>query len=230
MAKVITPRARASYPKLFVPEVVENEKGKREKYGIALVFDPGADLKQMKQEAFGVAVEKFGEAKAKEMLANGKLKFIGGPKHAFRNDGEEKGYAEGSIYINANSYGRRPGVVDQQLAEITDPEKIYPGAYVKASVAPYWYNHPTGSGIAWALNNVQLVGDGERLDGRMAAKDEFEAIEPTDLEDLEGELEGADEDLEEQEEVEEAPAPKPVKKGKAKAAKKSDDVIDELLG
>lgn len=39
------------------------------------------------------------------------------------------------------------------------------------------YDMPTSKGVSFALNNVQKLGDGKRLDGRVAATDDFEALE-----------------------------------------------------
>lgn len=184
MGKVITPEAVLSYPQLFEPD----ENGK---YGAALVFPEGTDLKEMKAAAFQVVVDKFGEPKAKEMLQKKQLKFIGGAHHAFRDDVEGK-YAEGSIYINARGK-RAPGIVSRipdpktgRPMLITDESEIYPGVVVRASVVPYWYDVEGNKGIAWGLNNLQKIRDGERLDGRVAAEDEFAADEDAaaSLEDL----------------------------------------------
>lgn len=229
---VITPAAILSYPKLFEPELVPNRKSggdaTREKYGASFVFPPDTpdeDIKTMKRAAFQVAVEKFGEEKAKSMLQKGQIRLVGGSHHTFRTDALAKGHAEGSIFINSSSYGKQPQVIDGQKQEITDPARLYPGAIVRAHLSPYWYDNPENKGIGWALNSVQFIRDGERLDGRIAATDAFGELEPADLGDLEEELEGVEEDL-----VEEAPAPIAKKAPKAKKSKKADeDLLDELL-
>lgn len=175
MSKVITPVAQISYPHVFTTD-------KNDKYGATLVFAPGTDLKEMKLAAIEVAVEKFGEAKAKEMLKKGQIKLEGGSHHTFRTDAEAKGYAEGSVFVNARG-NRQPGVVsiypDPKTGKplpITNPELVYPGALVKASLTPFWYEKDGNKGIAWGLNNLQVIDStAPRIDGRARAEDEFEA-------------------------------------------------------
>ena len=44
--------------------------------------------------------------------------------------------------------------------------------YARASVFPHVYTSPN-NGITLILNNVQKVRDGERLDGRASAQEDF---------------------------------------------------------
>jgi len=52
---------------------------------------------------------------------------------------------------------------------------MYPGAGVRASVSAFAYDSNGNKGVSFALNNMQKVSEGERLDGRAAADDEFTA-------------------------------------------------------
>lgn len=210
--KVITPEATFSYPHLFRPQAAQ--EGGKEKYSLTLVFDEGADLKELKAAAVEAAQEKWGD-KAKSMIQKGQLRF------PFRDDGEEKGYPEGSIFINARS-DRRPGVVsiipDPQTGKpmvIDDEEQIYPGVIGRASLTAFGYDVSGNKGVSFALNNVQKIRDGERLDGKVKAEDEFEAdaSAAASLEDL------VDESAQDDEE------PK-AKKGKGK---KSEEDLAALL-
>jgi len=187
--RIITPEAILSYPHLFQPQAAE--EGKPEKYSCALVFTADADLTEMRKAAVKVAKEKWPEVKKG---SNGNLVVPG--KHAvkmpFRTDAEAKGYPEGSTFMNVRS-NKRPGIVDQQVQPITDEEKMYPGAVVRASVRPFAYDTQGNRGVSFALNNIQLLRDGERLDSRVAPEEDFDAVEPVDLSDLE-EAEDAAED------------------------------------
>jgi hypothetical protein len=74
-------------------------------------------------------------------------------------------------------------------APITDPKEIYPGAKVRASLRAYAYSVNGNNGVAFSLGNLQKVGDGPRMDGRLSAADEFTATERpsadiSDLDDL----------------------------------------------
>lgn len=181
---IITPKAILSYPRLFEPEA-QNE-GDTPKYSCALVFEEGTDLKTLKQAAVAAARERFGD-KADNMIKGGKLRM------PFRTDSEDKGYPAGSTFMNVRTT-KRPGIVsiypDPNTGKplpIVDEEEMYPGCVVRASLAVYAYDTNGNRGVSFALNNLQKVADGERLDGRSKAEDEFEADMDAvaDLSDLE---------------------------------------------
>lgn len=181
--KVITPEAIISYPHLFTPQAVK--PGDPEKYSAALVFTDGTDLTPLKRAAVAAAREKFSQAD--KLIKAGKIKM------PFRDDGEEKGYPEGSVFINVKT-DSQPGVVSTipdpdnggRPTRIDDPEEVYPGAIVLASVVAYGWEYMGKKGVSFALNNIQKLRDGERLDGKVAAVDEFDADEDAvaSLEDL----------------------------------------------
>jgi hypothetical protein len=172
MAALKTPEAILSYPFLFVPR--PNDDGKL-KYSTSLVFVEGTDLSELKKAVLAAAEEKFG-SKAEELI---RLKKIHTP---FRTDWEAKGYPAGSTFINVTTE-KRPGVVsiykgpDGKPAPITDADQIYPGCIAIASVVAKYFEAKGKKGITFYLNNLQKRRDGERLDGRMKAEDEFEAEE-----------------------------------------------------
>lgn len=170
---IITPKARLSYPHLFSPRA--STPGADPSYSCSLVFEPGTDLTQLKLEVIRVAQEKWGD-KAQAMLASGKIRL------PFREDGAEKGYPDGSVFINVRSK-TPPGIVDRYAGpdgkpvKITDPEALYPGCYVRASVRAFAYDTNGNRGVSFILQNIQKLGDGPRLDGKRPAEDEFEAVE-----------------------------------------------------
>jgi hypothetical protein len=199
--KVITPVGILSYPHLFTPQDPMEECG-TPKYAAVLIFEEGTDIAPLRKAVAAAAQEKFG-GKTKALLKAGKLRL------PFRDDWEEKGYPENSIFINAKTTNP-PGVVGRYADPATgkaqriteDSEEIYPGARCKFSVTAFGYDVKGNKGVAFALNNVQKWEDGERLDGRVKAEDEFEAEAPVtaDLDDLDGSNEapasdGGDEDL-----------------------------------
>ena len=189
--KLITPQAILSYPHLFEPQAVE---GGDPKYSAALIFteeEAGSELfTAMKRAAVATATEKWGE-KTKGMIREGVLRM------PFRNDVENKGYdqVDGTVYINVRSK-RMPGIVssaaDPQTGKplpIENEEDIYAGCFVRASIRPFAYDVSGNKGVSFALNNIQKLGDGERLDSRVAAEDEFTADQTAaeaapDLDDL----------------------------------------------
>lgn len=171
MAKVITPKGRLSYPHLFEPQIPPGSVDPV--YSCTIVFEDGADLSEMKKAAREAGIEKWGE-KYEAAVKAGKI------RSPFREDGEEKGYPEGSVFINIKSKAA-PGVVsifpgaDGKPMRIEDPSQVYAGCYVKASVRAFAYEVNGNRGISFALNNIQKVADGNRLDGRSRAEDEFTA-------------------------------------------------------
>jgi len=119
-----------------------------------------------------------------------------------------KGYPEGSTYINARS-GNPPGVVsriadpnndgkpapivspsgDVRLADgtvIPQAQEVYAGARARDLLSVYAYDTQGNRGVSFGLSGVQVMGDGERLDGRANAEDMFDADQEAtvDLEDL----------------------------------------------
>ena len=165
---LITPQAILSYPALFEPK--PNDSGDLF-YSCALVFPPGTNLDELRAAADTAGREKFG---AKWNPKTHKL--------PFRDDAEDKGYPSGSVFINMKSKGK-PGIVDRYAGTdgkprpITEPDQLYAGALVRASVRFYGYEAKGNKGVAVALNNLQKLGDGERLDGRARAEDEFSALQ-----------------------------------------------------
>ena len=174
MARIVSPEAIASYPHLFEPR--PNMSTGAPEYSVYLVFEPGADLSEMKKLALETAKEKFG-SKTESMIKSGTLRM------PFR-DGSEK-YGEGFTYMNVKAKSA-PGIVsrfagpDGKPQKIEDPSEIYAGVRLRASLSAYAYDVSGNRGVAFGLNNVQKLRDGERIDGRMAAESEFDALESAD--------------------------------------------------
>ena len=56
-----------------------------------------------------------------------------------------------------------------------EPEEIYSGCYVRASINAYAFNIQGNSGVSFGLNNIQKVRDGEPLGGGGSkAEDDFD--------------------------------------------------------
>lgn len=190
MARIITPEAILSYPNLFVPRAAQ--EGGTEKFSAALVFPEGTDTTELKKAAIAAAQEKWGDRlkgakiKALETQHGYQTFLVAGEFRAllpWRDHPETiatKGYPEGSTFINARST-RKPGIVtvyqgpDGKPLPLDDESKVYAGVIVKASVDAYAYEHSGNKGVAFGLGNIQIIRDGERLDGSVAAQDEFEA-------------------------------------------------------
>lgn len=178
---VVTPKATLSYPHLDVPQVGP-KVGDKAKYSATFVFPEGADLSGLEAAVVAAAEEKW-PGKSKEMFRTGAL------RSPFRKDAEAKGYAPGSIFVNTRSE-RKPGLVylyagsekDAQgrplparVPEDKVKEDLYPGAVVRAQLRAFAYDSNGNKGVSFALNNVQKLSDGERIDGRQDATAAFDA-------------------------------------------------------
>lgn len=165
--KMIIKNGVASYMTVF--EGREDDDGNI-KFGTSILLDKkDPQLKKIETICADLLKAKFG-AKAKF----GKL------YHFPLRDGDEErpddaAYA-GKMFFNASAK-RQPGVVDQNLRPVTDDEVAYSGCTFNFSVNFYPFEAKGNKGVAAGLNNMQLVKQGDRLDGRAKPEDEFEVIE-----------------------------------------------------
>ena len=206
MARLILRDAILSYPNLFAARAASNDPDAQAKYSAAFIFpDPDA-LKEFKRAAITAAQGKWGDKlKGAKLVTletqHGPAIFLTAGATRIRmpwNDSPDtvaaKGYPEGAVFVNARC-GSKPGIVsiipgpDGKPAPITDESKVYPGVIVNVSVDLYTYGKSGNNGVAAGLGNVQVVRDGDRLDSRINAKDEFDADANAvaDLSDLTGE-------------------------------------------
>lgn len=169
--KTVTPKARIAFAQLFEAKSFD---GNPAKFGCTLIFDKEAqaspEFKKMKELASNSAKEKWGDKLPATM------------RSPFRSSSEKEGMAgfdEGTVFINVSSKNQ-PRVVDKNKVNgafplIQDASKVYSGAYVRASVNAYAYDQKGNKGVAFGLNNVQFLTDGERLGGGQTnPNDEFE--------------------------------------------------------
>lgn len=150
-AHVMTPEFCLSFPALFE---MREYQGK-ESYEITMVFPKGTDLTPLKAAA---------KAALDEQFPNG----CKNPNNPFC-DGNDKVDEWGSnfkdaIYVRAKTQ-YKPKVVDANRVEIFDSEKVYAGCFCRAIVAPYAYDKAGNRGVAFSLEAVQFLRDGERIGG-----------------------------------------------------------------
>jgi hypothetical protein len=178
--KVITPVFRMSFPSLFEASSYE---GGAPKYSVCAVFDPSkfTEADKKRWDAMAKLADEVSVGKFKKKIAALPANF----KKPFR-DGEEKadlsGFGEGKIFCNFGSK-IKPGIVDRDNTPIVDEGEIYPGCYARATVTCFAYDN-IGKGVSFGLQNVQKIKDGERLDNRTDATEDFgdEEIDSTWLE------------------------------------------------
>ena len=173
MARIITPEAILSYPQLFEPKAAS--KNAEPKYSACLVFPEGSDLFELQAAYVEAAKAKWGDKAGKVIRAMEHPTFRSDP-----DDVAAKGYPVGSTFLNPRTT-RKPSIVSiypdpatGKPMPVTDEALVYPGVIVKASLEPYTYDREK-VGVTFGLGNIQIIRDGERLDGRAAATDEFDS-------------------------------------------------------
>lgn len=168
--KVITGKVRTSYCKLMRPQ--KNEMNGKLEYSSQILI-PKSDSQTV--EALRAA--------AKAAMA---AKWPTPPK-GLRNplrDGDAETKADGSPlgkeyagcwFINVKaSEDRKPTVIDMSGNELFEVDSVVSGDYIRVSVNAYAYDAAGNRGVAFGLNNVQLVAKGEPLGApKMSAADEF---------------------------------------------------------
>lgn len=168
----MTPKFRAFYANVWEPRAMQ--EGKEPFYSVMMVFDKEAqateEFKNLKKMMVAAAKEKFGD----KLPANLRNPFRKGSEKLDTN-----GMEADFVFLNAKSK-YKPGVVNQSAQDIIDKDEFYSGCYARATVTAYAYDVNGNKGVAFGLQNLQKLGDGEVLGGRKAAKDEFEVVEGFD--------------------------------------------------
>lgn len=180
--KVTTPKFRASFVWAFKPQPpMEGSQGEP-KYSVTMLFDAAARktpaYRALHDLAVAAAKEKFGDKLKPDPKGAFGLGWFHGLRYPIR-DGAEKseldGY-EGMTFAPATSK-MQPGIVDQQLNRIISEDDFYSGCYARATVTAYGYDKAGNKGVAFGLQNLQKLGDGERFSGRVAAEDDFDSVD-----------------------------------------------------
>ena len=165
---IITPDFRLAFPHVFEPDTSENGGNK---YAITMLFPEGTDLSALRKLAEAAVVEKWPNKETRP-------KDIRSP---FR-DGNEvtwDGFA-GNIFLRAASK-YQPGVVDAQVHRVIDPGKVFGGCWAKAQVHAYAYDQVGNRGVAFGLNNLQLVPANGRPDEPFGGNRAEDAFTPVDM-------------------------------------------------
>lgn len=164
--KVTTPVFRASFLNAFKPRAAF--EGKEPQYSVTMLFDRDTDISDLKKAVKQVIVETWGADKTK-WPKNLRTPF---------KDGDEKNLEahKGKVVVEARSKNK-PGIVDAKLREIIEQEEVYSGCYMRASINAYAYDVQGNKGVAFGLNNLQKIKDGEAFSGKANAKDDFDEVE-----------------------------------------------------
>lgn len=167
---MITGKVIISYPHLF--EASPNPSGAL-KFSASFLIDK-KDTKTI--EEINKAIDKA-KAKGKSSIWNNKLPTF---RYLPLRDGDAELASgektdpiyKGKFFLNASS-DNAPGVVGPNGKPLMDQNVLYAGCIVRGDINPFPYKNSGNCGVGWGLNNVMLIGDGDRLDGRVNAEDAF---------------------------------------------------------
>lgn len=159
---LLTPKFRVSFPYVFQP----NDDGK---YGCVMIFSGDVDFTPLEE-----LIEETIAAKWPKGAPEGLMTPILDGADADREE-----YA-GNFYINGKCGKYKPGVCDQALVEITDPEEFYPGCYARATITCYAWSFKGKNGVSVNIRNIQKLEDGEPLVSRVRPDDDFNAVQSED--------------------------------------------------
>ena len=175
--RIVLKNVRLSYPHLFTPEKFDEKQDP--KYGCVLI------IKKDDPQVAGIkeAIYKAGQEKWGNKIQPGKWP---SNLHWPLKDGDDKAdenpeYA-GCYFISPTS--KQPVVLlDRAKRKLTEADdKLYPGAYVNASLAVSHFDAAMKRGVSIYLNGVQFFADGERLASHDATAD-FDQLDEDDFED-----------------------------------------------
>ena len=183
---LMTPEFRVAYANVFKPR--KNDLSGEDEYSINMLFAPGADLTALKAAAREALVKKFGPDPSK---------WPTGLRNPFRDQAERQrkdangvpltgpngqpllqdGHVAGAIFLSCKSK-QRPGLVDEAVQDIIQEHQFYSGCYARATVRPYYYDNKGNRGVAFGLQNIQKLRDGDPLGGRTTASQDFKPVAP----------------------------------------------------
>lgn len=167
---LLTPMFRVSFPDIRERSVIDGVRGK---YRLVMMFDKGADLSELQAAAKKARLKKWPKA-----LPN---KFKNPFKKVDNMDDEDvyDGMEPDMVVLSASSQ-HRPGVVDAKRNPINIEELdtyLYGGMYARAAVSAFPYDTAGNRGVAFGVDAIQIIKDGEPLGSRINAEEAFADVE-----------------------------------------------------
>ncbi len=175
-----------SYVNAWEPKV-NKKTNKEEGYSMALVFSKKDKVTaRMVREGIDAAIDAgtAGGFEGKVMSEKMIEKFKNGDDYPLK-DGDEKDddILEGKFFINCRSKNK-PGIVDADVNDILDKKLLYSGCEGVVSVTFFPYNFEGKLGVGVALNNIQVLKQGDPLGaGNKKPSEEFKAVDIDDDDD-----------------------------------------------
>lgn len=173
MSNLVTGKVRFSYANVFEPRKTPNGDLK---YSVTLLI-PKSDAntyQRIVNELNKTLEEGVASVFKGVMPASPKMPIYDGD--GVRPSGEDFGpECKGHWVITANS-NSAPEVVDSSCNPIMSKNEFYSGCYGRASLRFYAYNQNGNKGVGCGLGNVQKLEDGQPLDGRTTAVEDFGTV------------------------------------------------------
>lgn len=174
-----TPEFRASYPKVFAPEL--NKLNNTEEYSVVALFPKGQDLSELKKMGTAAIEEKWGKDPSK-WPKNLRSPFRKQEEKGKDVDGKfvlPDGHEEGAIFMTfktAAKNGNKPEIYDMDGKRTHDTSKIYAGCWCWAVVNARAYEKAGNCGVNFYLVGLQKRKDGPPLAGKVNPEQFFEPV------------------------------------------------------
>lgn len=153
--QVVTGVGRGSYVTVFEPKINPLSGKTEHSMSFLIPKDDTDTINKLKRAAAAAAETKWASRRPANL------------RNPLRDGDEEKpddeAYA-GHYWINLKSK-TRPGIVDKRMDPVTDPRDFVSGDYCRVSVSAYAYDQAGNRGVAFGLNNIQVIRKGEPLGG-----------------------------------------------------------------
>jgi hypothetical protein len=168
--KIVTPVIRCSYPKLAQPDT--QERGGKFGLSIPLPKSDKAACDALTEIMKNAAVNTWGE----------KYKNLGGVTSFVSDCDNDPELSEDEVYKGCLKFSakskKRPGIVFPNMEPVPTEEiedVIYPGCWIRASITAYGTETGGKKTIAFWLNSVMFIKNGEALGGASNPKEDFAA-------------------------------------------------------
>lgn len=178
---IMTPKAKLLYPNLFEAVLMKGEKDpERARFNTTLLLHKSADLKAIQEAVVAVAQEKLGSKFKETKWKKPFLKVTEDDQPKIWNRLTKAGIdpADFPVMVRLASKAA-PSVRAPNGAKVEDEDQVYEGRWARASVRPFFFDHPTGGkGVSLGLGNVQLLDNDDPIPrgGGGQGGDEFEAV------------------------------------------------------
>jgi hypothetical protein len=168
---ITTGKVRATYVNVFTPRKA-NENAEP-KYSVTLLIpkNDAATLNQIYAE-----IEKTKQENVQKVFSGAippNLKTCLHDGDGYRPSGELFGRECAGCIVVTASAKQQPSIVDINLQPILDPNTVYSGCYVRASINFFAFNSNGNKGIGCGLNAIQKIEEGEPLVSRVSPEEAF---------------------------------------------------------